>query len=260
MKRNFKIFWLFALYSLKVTLRHPVGLVMFSLGKLIRFSMFFLFVYYLLSNTKLLAGYTLTQTVIFYLTYNIIDSLSQLLFREVYRFRPLVVSGELDSILVKPYHPFLRILMGGIDILDGFITLIYVAISVYFILQLPNFAPYHLVLYFALIVNALLIATGFHIAVLALGILTTEVDHTIMIYRDMMRMGSFPVDIYQQPLRFLVTFVVPIGIMISIPVKSLFDILSPWWYTASFGFAIMTIIVALILWDLALKKYQSWGG
>lgn len=248
------------MYSMKVSLKSPVGFVMFSAGKLVRFSMFFLFIYFLLSNTKLLAGYTLTQTVIFYLTYNIIDSLSQLLFREVYRFRPLVISGELDSILVKPYHPFLRILVGGIDILDAATTVIYCAISVYFILQLPNFAPYHLVLYAALILNALIIATGFHIAVLALGILSTEVDHTIMIYRDMMRMGSFPVDIYQQPLRFLVTFVVPIGIMISVPVKSLFDILSPWWYFASFGFAVATIIIALILWDLALKKYQSWGG
>ncbi len=260
MKRNFKIFWLLALYSLKVTLRHPIGLLMFTAGKLIRFTMFFLFVYYLLSNTKLLAGYTLNQTIIFYLTYNIIDSLSQLLFREVYRFRPLVVSGELDSILVKPYHPFLRILVGGIDIIDAAITFIYVAISVYFILQLPNFTVMHLILYGALIINALLIATGFHIAVLALGILTTEVDHTIMIYRDMMRMGTFPVDIYQQPIRFLVTFVVPIGIMMSVPVKSLFDILSPWWYVVSFGFAITTIIISLVMWDRAIKKYQSWGG
>jgi ABC-2 type transport system permease protein len=260
MKKNLKIFWILATYSLKIALKSPIGLVMFSAGKLVRFSMFFLFIYYLLANTKLLAGYTLTQTVIFYLTYNIIDSLSQVLFREVYRFRPLVISGELDTILVKPYHPFLRILTGGMDILDAGISLIYVSISIYFIHQLPNFQLYHLALYGALILNALIIATGFHIAVLALGILSTEVDHTIMIYRDMMRMGSFPVDIYQQPLRFLVTFVVPIGIMISVPVKSLFDILSPWWYVASFGFSIMTIVFALIVWDFALKKYQSWGG
>lgn len=248
------------MYSLKISLRHPIGLVMFALGKLVRFSMFFLFIYFLLSNTKFLVGYTLTQTVIFYLTYNIIDSLSQVFFREVYRFRPIVINGEFDSVLVKPYHPFFRILIGGVDILDAATTLIYVGISVYFILQLPTFTPLHLLLYFVLILNSLLIATGFHIAVLAMGILTTEVDHTIMIYRDMMRMGSFPVDIYQQPIRFIVTFIIPIGIMMSIPVKSLFDILSPWWYVVSFSFAIGAIIISLKLWDHALKKYQSWGG
>ena len=260
MRKNFKIFLLFAKYSLKTTFQSPLGVTLFTIGKLVRFGMFFSFVYYLLFNTKLLAGYTLTQTVIFYLTYNIIDSLAQLLFREVYRFRPLVVSGELDSILVKPYHPFLRILVGGIDILDLVITFIYAGIAAYFIAQLPDITTAHIVLFIALIINSLLITTSFHIAVLALGILSTEVDHTIMIYRDMTKMGSFPVDIYQQPIRFLFTFVVPIGIMLTLPVKTLFQAINMQAYVLSFTFAIGSIVVSLYLWNYALRKYQSWGG
>jgi ABC-2 type transport system permease protein len=260
MKKNLKIFWLFATYSITITFRHPTGVALFTLGKIIRFGMFFLFVFYLLSNTKILAGYTMNQSIIFYLTYNIIDSLAQLLFREVYRFRQLVVSGELDTILVRPYHPFLRILLGGVDVLDAVISMIYFLMTLYFLTKIPNVTLLHFGLYILLILNSLIIATGFHIAVLALGVLSTEVDHTIMIYRDISKMGTFPIDIYQQPIRFLFTFVLPIGIMMSFPVKGLFNLLSPTMYLTSFIFAMSTFFGALWLWDFALKKYQSWGG
>lgn len=260
MKKAWNIFLLFTTYSFKITFRHPTGIFLFMIGKLVRFGMFFLFVFYLVSNTKLLAGYTLAQTIVFYMTYNIIDTISQLLFREVYRFRQLVISGELDTILVKPYHPFLKILIGGVDVLDIIIAIVYIAIAIFFISQLPTFTFFHIFLYIALIINALIIATSFHIAVLALGILTTEVDHTILIYRDMTRLGTFPIDIYQQPIRFLFTFVIPIGIMVSIPVKSLLNMLTFPLYAASFGFGIVSLVIALRFWDYALKKYQSWGG
>lgn len=258
--KNIKIFWLFTTYSLKTTFQSPLGVVLFTLGKLIRFGMFFFFVYYLLSNTKILAGYSVTETIIFYLTYNIIDSIAQLLFREVYRFRPLVITGELDTILIKPYHPFLRVLIGGIDILDVGISFIYMIIAGYFISQLSGLQTPHLLLYIALILNALLIATGLHIAILALGILSTEVDHTIMIYRDITKMGSFPVDIYMQPIRFFLTFIIPIGIMITMPVKGLLGMLTLPMYLTSFTISAGILTASLLFWNYALKKYQSWGG
>lgn len=258
--KNVKIFLLLAKYSLKTTFQNPLGIILFTIGKLIRFSMLFLFVYYLISNTTLLAGYSLTQTIIFYLTYNIIDSLAQLLFREVYRFRPLVISGELDSILLKPYHPFLRILVGGVDILDLIISFIYMLLAGYFIMQIPQVSLMQIVLYIALIANALIIATSFHIAVLALGILSTEVDHTIMIYRDITKMGTFPIDIYQQPIRFILTFIIPIGIMLTMPVKGLLGILTTELSIISFLIATTLVASSLLFWRYALSRYQSWGG
>ena len=66
-------------------------------------------------------------------------------------------------------------------------------------------------------VLGLVISAAFHILVLAMGIITLEIDHTVMIYRDLVGLGRFPIDIYKEPLRSLITFIVPIGLMISIP-------------------------------------------
>lgn len=260
MKRYLKLYYLFNKYRIKITLQNKAGVIFFTVGKILRFSIFFIFIYNLLAHTRFLAGYTLTQTIIFFLTYNLVDTLAQLLFREVYWFRPLVVSGELDTILIKPYHPFIKILFGGIDILDLFMTIPYTLLLVYFTLQLPSISLLDAMLYSILLINALCIAASFHIAAIALAVLTTQIDHVLWIYRDLTRMASLPMDIYQEPIRILLTFVIPIGIMMTFPVKALFGVLSPLFFVISFTVATISLIASISLWNKALKKYQSWGG
>ena len=260
MKRNLKLFWFFSLYSMKQVAQHRTGVIFFLFGKIFRFFMFFIFIYILLTNTQVLAGYTLVQTLVFFLTFNVLDTLAQLLFREVYRFRPLIVTGEFDGVLVKPYHPLLRVLIGGIDVLDLIMLVPYVAILSFFVLKAQTATSFSYLIYFLLLGNAMLIATAFHILVLALGILTTEVDHTVMIYRDMTRMAAVPVDIYRQPLRTAITFVIPVGIMMTFPVKGLFNSLNWQLILISFVIGIGLFLFSLWSWRTALRKYQSWGS
>jgi len=260
MTRDLKIYWLFCINSLKITLQHRFGILFFLFGKILRFLMFFFLIMGLLRNTRILAGYTLVQTMIFYLTFNLIDTLGQLLFREVYRFRPLVLSGELDGVLTKPYHPFLKILFGGLDLLDLVMLFPYLGLLIYFFYQFTNITSSGIIIYILLLLNSLIITTGFYIIVLALGVLTTEVDHTIMIYRDLSRMAVVPIDIYKEPLKSIITYIIPIGIMMAFPVKALFGMLS--WQTVlvSFLFGVLIISTGLFSWKTALKKYQSCGS
>ncbi|OGK66625.1 hypothetical protein A2313_01270 [Candidatus Roizmanbacteria bacterium RIFOXYB2_FULL_41_10] len=260
MKRYLKLYWLFSVQSLKVVWQHKTGVLFFMFGKLIRFLMFLFFVMILVKNTKTLVGYTFNETLVFYFTFNVIDTLTQMLFREVYRFRWLVTSGELDGVLVRPYHPFIRVLLGGLDILDLLMLGPYLALLTYFLLQIGLTTSYNLSLYLLLVVNSLIIATAFHIVVLALGVLTTEVDHTIMIYRDLSKLAVVPVDIYREPIRSLVTFVLPIGIMMTYPVKGLLNMLNWNLIIVSLVLGLASLLFSLWLWGRALKKYQSWGS
>lgn len=260
MKKNLKIIWLFSKFSVKTSLSNRAGVVLFLTGKIIRFVLFFLFIYRLLNQSGSLAGFNLAETFVFFLSFNLLDSLVQMLFREVYRFRPLIVSGEFDSVLVKPYHPFLKILLGGIDVLDIVPTIAYALFLVYFSFQASVTNLAHILLYTILFFNGILIAAGFHIIVLSLGIFTTQVDHTIMIYRDMSRMASLPIDIYQEPLRSVLLYVIPIGIMVSVPAQVLVGTFTPGLVMYALVFSGVFFVFSLYLWRQALKKYQSWGG
>ena len=246
--------------SIERSFQNPLAASFFIMGKLLRFGLFFYFVSTLVTHTKLLAGYTVDQTVLFFLTFTIIDTLSQLLFRAVYSFRPLLVSGEFDHILTKPFHPFVVVLFGAIDILDAIVLVLYMGITGFIMAQTTGIAALHLGLYAAFIVNSLLIAMAFHIAILAMGIITIEVDHTAMIYRDMSRLGSFPIEIYKEPLRSIVTFIIPIGIMMSVPAQALLGILPTQALIVYGVFAVFFVGLSLGFWRYALQYYQSWGS
>jgi ABC-2 type transport system permease protein len=259
MKRNFNIFLLFARNSMRVTTQGRIGVVIFTLGKIFRFVFMFFLLFFIFSKTRVLKGYTFQEAALFYMVFNLVDTISQILFREVYRFRTLVVSGSLDTILLKPYHPFLRILIGGVDVIDILLLIPYTLISVIFALN-GDIIFIHFIGFLALFINAIWIATSFHILVLAFGVLTTEVDHTILIYRDMTSLGRFPMAIYKEPIKSFFTFVIPIGIMTSFPPQALLGTLSTSGFIISFVISSILFYGALSLWKYALKRYQSWGG
>lgn len=256
LKYHLKIWWLMSKNSFLMVLTQKVVFVIFLIGKIIRFGMFVLFLIFILRGASGLAGYTTNQTIFFFLTFNFVDIVSQFLFREVYRFRPEIVSGNFDLTLVKPVSALFRSLMGGADVID-LVTippLIFAMVWVGGMLT-PSLAQ--VVLFIALLVNGLLIAAAFHIAVLALGIITLEIDHTVMIYRDLINMGRFPIDIYREPLRGILTFLIPVGLMITFPAKALMGLSSMQGIVISFAVTGAAIFLSLKFWKLALRKYTS---
>jgi ABC-2 type transport system permease protein len=260
MKKNLKLFILLSVQAWKITFQGRLAPLFFLVGKLVRVIFLFIFIVLLFGKTRLIKGYSFDELLIFYLTFNIIDTLGQILYREVYRFRPLVLSGSFDLVLLKPFHPFIRILIGGIDYLDILLVVPYFLIT-FFIYQKTG--PIHIqdiASYLFFLYNSLVLVTAFHILVLCSGIITTDVDHTIMIYRDLTGMGRFPMEIYREPLRAILTFVIPVGIMMNIPSKALMGALSLPVAAASFVISWGMLGVSLAAWNFALKKYQSWGG
>jgi ABC-2 type transport system permease protein len=230
--------------------------LLFLTGKVLRFIFFTTFLYFLVTGSNTLAGYTVTQTIFFFLTFNLIDIIAQFLFRAAYSFRNLVVSGDLDLILVKPTNTLFRVLMGNPDVID-LVTIPPIVILIYLIGSRLDPSSAQIIIYILLVINGLVISTAFHIAVLALGILTFEIDHTIMIYRDLVNLGKLPIDIYKQPLQGLLTYLVPVGIMITLPAKALMDLVSPTGVITSLIVGIIVFIISLRFWNFSVIKYAS---
>ena len=252
-----KIWWLYTINSFQTQLMIRWALLIFLLAKLLRFTIFTFFIIILVNKTKVLAGYSLDETILFFLSFNLVDMLAQLFFREVYRFRSAVVTGTFDFYLIKPLNPLFRSLATGPDLLD-FLTLIPVIFAIIFFinrLQITNF--YAIATYFLLITIGFIIALSFHILVLALAVVTTEIDHAIMVYRDIVAMGRMPVDIYMEPIRGLITFIIPVGIMMTFPTKSLLGLLSPFNIIYATGFAVFLLFISLKIWNWSLKQYSS---
>lgn len=242
--------------SFMAVLSSRFGASLFLIGKTLRFVFFLVFLLTLFTQTRFLASYSQSQMLFFFLTFNFVDTLTQLFFREVYRFRHMVVSGDFDLVLIKPVSPLFRALVGGADPLDLFMLVPYVGLLVYvareFGLTLTGG-----ILYLILLANAVVIASGFHIFVLGLAILTTEIDHTIMIYRDLTSMGRVPVDIYREPLRSVITFIIPVGVMMTFPAKALLGLLSGTSIFLSCLIGGIFLWLSLCMWRYSLSRYAS---
>lgn len=257
MRKYFLVWLKFAINGFQTQASNRFALIVLLIGKILRFGIFTIFIVILVGKTNSLAGYSLDQTIFFFLSFNLVDILSQLIFREVYRFRQAVVFGTFDFYLSKPISVLFRALLGGPDLID-FITLIPLIFAIVFFinrLQITDF--FSIFIYLILLAVGFLIALSFHILVLSLAVVTTEIDHAIMMYRDIVGMGRFPVDIYIEPLRGFLTFVIPVGVMMTFPAKALMGLLSLNLVIYAVLFSVFLFYLSLKVWNLALKNYSS---
>lgn len=255
MQRYFKIWVVLISNSIQVSFASKFGAILFIIAKLLRFGFFLLTLFFITEYTQVLAGYTREEVFFIFLTYTVVDTLAQLIFREVYRFRPKVVSGDFDLDLIKPLPSLFRPLFGGLDVFDA-ITLIPYGLSVIWIGSLFHPSSVAILWYILLLINAVILSASFHILVLALGIMTTEIDHAIMMYRDITSMGRFPVDMYGGILKNVLTFIIPVGVMVTLPVQVVtrsLDTQVLWAFLLSAIF----LYLSLQAWNLALRKYSS---
>lgn len=257
MKKYLRLWWTLTLHASQIAFLSRLSAILFIIGKIIRFLLFLFFFSLIASRSKAIGTYTLWQIIFVFCTFNLIDILAQFFFREVYRFRSLIVTGTFDYILSKPYSPLFRSLFGGSDILDLITLGPLIAFMSFVATRLPGVTPASILLFTILILNGFFIALGFHVFVLSLGILTTEVDNAIWIFRDLTQLGRIPVDIYREPVSFVLTFIIPVAAMITIPAKSLFGVVSVANIFVAFFFSGIFILASWRMWTYAIKQYTS---
>ncbi|MBP6913023.1 MAG: ABC-2 family transporter protein [Candidatus Levybacteria bacterium] len=257
MTRYFRIWLHSTLDEAQTSFASRLGVILFTLAKFLRFGFFIIFILLIFTKTQSLAGYSLWEIIFFYATFNLVDVLPQMFLRSTYRFRNAVVSGNFDFFMVQPISPLFRALFGGSDILD--IPMLFLSIGFIFYsgMHIPILSVWTAIIYFLLLCNALLIATAFHIFVLSIGVATTEVDNTIMLYRDLTQMGRVPITIYSEGVSFLITFVIPIGIMMTFPVQALLGALSLQFTLLAFTIGITFFSLSLLAWRKGIRHYSS---
>lgn len=250
--------WLrMASMSLLAQLTYPLGSVGFLVGKLIRLLFFFAFVAAVFKHTDTLAGYSLAETALFFLTFNVVDMTAQIFFRGIYSSRRVVTDGDFDFYLVQPCSPLFRMALTTVDFLDiATIVPVLVMVGICFT-KLPGLGLWRYALYALLTVNAVVIAFSIHVAVAGLAVRTQELENAIWIYRDLMFMGKFPVDIYGGLARWVLTLAIPIAVMCTFPAKALLGLLSTGWIVYSFALAAVFLAASGWFWLDSVARYTS---
>lgn len=257
-KKYLKVYFLFTHAAFAQVLITRFSSIIFIVGKVTRFLFSLFLILLIIGKTQGVVGYTLPQAVLFFLIFNLIDIVVQALLRGVYWFRGTIISGNFDFYLLKPLNTLFRSLFCHTDFLDIITLIPLITFSLNYILKnslIANMQSFFLFL--LLFFNGCILALSFHIIVIAIGVLTTEVDHMIWIYRDLSGMLKLPLEIYNQPIRIFLTFIIPMAVIFTFPTKAIMGILSWQWAVYSFLCSIFCILCSLKFWHFALTKYSS---
>lgn len=232
--------------------------VLFILSKLFRLATAFLFVYVIVGQAKMLAGYTLSQAIFILALFNWISTSTQLFFRGVYMFRDRVSNGTFDFYLLNPLNELFYSLFSYTDPLDLILMFPYTGIVIW--AWVATDAPFTILSILLLIFCIFLISVivfSLHVCIIAIGVMYLEVDNTIMLYRDLEKMAAFPVDIYGKYLGSALTYVLPFALLATVPAKLIFGMLNPAILTIFTVIAILYLYLSLKFWNHALKSYSS---
>ncbi|MFI5346267.1 MAG: ABC transporter permease [Elusimicrobiota bacterium] len=256
-KKYFVIWTRTASMAMQAQLTYRLGSFGFLIGKMIRLVFFFAFVVAIFNHVDTVAGYNLVETALFFLTYNVVDMVAQIFFRGVYGARRTVSEGDFDFYLVQPCAPLFRIVFSSVDFLD-IVTLlpVLVMIGVTFA-RLPPMGWERYAAYAALTANGVALTFSVHVFVAGLTVRTQELENAIWIYRDVMFMGKFPVDVYAQPVRWALTFGVPIAVMTSFPAKAMLGLLTPAWAAYAFALTAFALAASAWYWRASVARYTS---
>jgi ABC-2 type transport system permease protein len=230
----------------------------YLIGKFIRFGFFLFYLLAIFERLPGLKGYSMPEIVLFFMTFNFVDVGGQFLFRGLYSVKVLIEEGDFDKILTQPANPLFRISVMGMDLLDLLTLFPIVGVSIWAVHKLPY--PIHfgdIALFLVLLVNALVIAFSFHVLIGALSVKTQELEGAIWVYRDVMTLGRFPINVYSEVIRGLFVTMVPVGIMITFPTRALLGHLS--WSLAAYSFAIGVFfyVGSQLYWRRMLHEYTS---
>lgn len=254
----FKIWQAWGFKALQETFVNRGSNILFFIGKGVRLVMTLVVLLLIKQNITSFAGYTNDQLIVFFLVYQFIESISQAVFRGVYNFGRQVKNGEFDFDLLKPINPLFRALMGSPDINDVIFLIPSTAISIYILSTLDLTITVSSVIgFFLMLINSFLIVTALYIIVLSIAIFTTDIDGVIWMYRDLARLGQFPVSVYLELMRFALFFLIPIGFMITVPAEVLINSELSYGLGMAVAVGVVFFAFSLWLWRTALRNYTS---
>lgn len=231
---------------------------LFIFGKLFRLATALLLVYVIVGKAGLIADYSLNQAILLLLLFNLTSTISQLFLRGVYQFRQKVQDGSFDFFLLNPLSELFYSLFSFTDPMDVLLVIPYLGMVMWAWVQVGYAITLGSALTLLVILAiTMMMVTAWHVVIIAIGVKYLEVDNTIMLYRDLERMGAFPVQIYGKVGEAILTYAFPFALMATIPANLIFNLFNPLYLCIFAVLALIQLRLALWLWHAALKSYSS---
>ncbi len=220
-----------------------------------------IFIIIVFQNTESLAGWSFEQIILLYGITRIPIGIAGYCFDALYDIGPKYIrNGEFDKILLRPVHPLISIIGASNDFTSVGDVLIGIGITIYMLIKLA--IPITAILIFKIIffsfVGALIIGaidTIFSIS----SFWTYRSNEVIWAFYRMYTFAEYPINIYNKFIKVLITIILPFAFVAYYPTMDYLGMNHSMIYLSPIV-AIILWIIAVKVWNLALKHYRSTGS
>ncbi len=250
----------FIRYSLIQAFAYRMDLVMRFIGMVIIAAVYVFILSMPFRYVDSIVGWTKDELILILGLFYISNGVSWFFFREsVSRLENRVNTGSLDGILLKPINAqfFVSLfdvdLTRLVDIFIGFAIVVYVLVSSSIKFTLMGFL-------FGVIVFAcgVLIVYSIFFLINALCFWTTEtyLEH---VAAPVFVVTRYPVDIWGRAARFLLYWIIPLGLITTLPAAIMLGKIELWYVVPAILVTAAMLFFARVLWLVGLRNYSSVG-
>lgn len=261
MRRYLRVYRSFAASSFQRELEFKANFIA-KIGQNVLWLAFFTLTLFIIYNrTDSVAGWNRGDSVVLAATVFLMGAISTGFFFSLTEIPQQVRMGTLDFVLVRPVDPQFWVSLRRLAPEQAGVAL--VGFGMVFVgLRLGGLSP-SLVQWGAwslLVLCAVAIFYSLNLALMTTGVWFVRVDNLFILSETVQQVARFPLDIYGAVLARFLTFVVPLGILGTVPARQLVGGFQATTLLAGLMWAVVSLVASRLFWRFALRSYGSASG
>ena len=229
-------------------------------GKVIRMALLFFFFQAVFMKVDRIGHWTYSQVLLLFATFHVVDYLMSITFHRNLSFHlpQMIRSGELDARMTMPVNLLFLISFETIDLMDFLSFLPSLGFLGYVLYSLDvTFTWHQVVAYVLLVLNALVFLFSVVLIIATVSFWTTQSFGIAKIFDNILKVGRYPLDIFEGFLKIVLIYFLPLVFIAQIPAQALLGMLTPASVLYVFGVTSAFLCFSLVFWRVGLKNYLS---
>lgn len=228
------------------------------LQNLVWFAFFLVVLFVVYSKVDTIAGWNRTQAQILGATLYIVSSLNNLLTFSILEIPNHVRQGTLDFIVTKPVDSQFWVSMRKFNfaelgsLMGGIVLIVLSLISGHTALTASQIA-----LFAAGVICAVVNLYSFQLALMTTGIYFIRIDNLWVLGDTMVGLGRYPMDMYPNGLRFILSYCLPVAFFAYFPALQLTKAANPMLTLQGLIVSIVFFFGARTWWRYSMRHYAS---
>jgi ABC-2 type transport system permease protein len=211
------------------------------------------------SKTDNLAGWGPAELLVIVGIFSLVSGLTQLIVRpSLGRFMEDIRLGTLDFMLTKPVDAQILASMRQvevwklIDVAVGVIVIVVAMIRLGATIGVNEAAGFLITL-----LAGITIVYSFLLILATCAFWWVKLDNILQIFQSMYEAGRWPIAIYPPWLRWVLTFLVPVGFAVTVPAEGLVGRMTPLSLLGTLAFATALPLIARWFWRIGVRHYSG---